>query len=365
MSGILVFRHLGFLFLLSIANLSIHSVEGTNTTTPEPPTPPPQSHFAPGPDVSLDRFYTFDPALLAAPPSFPGDNCTTPPISLVPNGAVTVILPPPISDNCTDSFESLSTRALNVSLPYLLEQIGVPHNRIPALVAKATPIFEAGVKESVCLGGPAGNLSRRGFFDDLADLAEDVGGAIVDVVEDVGEAIVDGVEDVGEAVVDGVTAVGRAFTGGLLGVLTDVSCSFFAAGALPLYLSAAGLFVVQNVGKAHRSTTPDQDFFIFPLHGPISHDDDIRVVYDANFPPTFGGQAGVTMGRNIYVRSRANTIAPSDSGFPLATKLLLHEFAHSKQYRKLGYNLPAFGSQYLFNYCKVSTGVLCYEPTLL
>jgi len=77
-------------------------------------------------------------------------------------------------------------------------------------------------------------------------------------------------------------------------------------------------------------------------------------------PPRFGDTLGVTIGRNIYVRQSADTRFLENAGFPNATHILLHEFTHSKQYQGVGYSLAAFGTQYLFNFCKVSLGYFSY-----
>jgi hypothetical protein len=335
MSGILVLRHLCLLFLLCNANIFIRLVEGHNSTTPEPPLSTPASRFTPGDDVSLDRLFAINTDLLTAPAGVAGGDCTIRTSSLVPNGTFTVVLPPPIPDNNTESFETIHARTLNVSLPYLLEQIGVHPKEIPALVSKGIPLFEAAIKASLC-SDPAGHNVRRGIFGDIVHFVEHAVSTVVSTV-------VHGVEE----------------------VVVDTTCSVFAAGALPGYLTVAALLRVENIAQIPRATTPDQDFFIFPLHGPISHNDGISVFYSAKLPPGFGDTLGVTIGRNIYVRAGLGTIDSSNAGFPSATSILLHEFTHSKQYQALGYSLPAFGSQYLFNFCKVSLGLPYLDPMLI
>lgn len=53
------------------------------------------------------------------------------------------------------------------------------------------------------------------------------------------------------------------------------------------------------------------------------------------------------MGRVIYTRESVSSRIYGDTRFNAATKLLLHEFTHSKQYQALGYNLQLFGLKYL------------------
>lgn len=310
MSSSPVFRQSCLLFLICIAASFVKAYNDH-----QPPVAPP-TNFTPGPDISFDRFFTIDTAQLAAPPGFTGGDCNISPSSLVQNGTVTVILPPTINDNNTDSFEDIHTQTLMVSLPYLFEQIGVQQEEIPKLVERGIPLFAAAVKESLC-PTQSGSLARRSIFGDIADLIKDL----------------------------------------WKGATVDVACSIFAASALPGYLTFAGLLHAQNIRQIPIASTPDQDFFIFPLHGPISHNDRISIFYSANLPPS---TLGLTIGRNIYVRQSADTRFMENGGFPTATRILLHEFTHSKQYQRVGYSLAAFGTQYLFNFCKVSSRYFPY-----
>ena len=77
------------------------------------------------------------------------------------------------------------------------------------------------------------------------------------------------------------------------------------------------------------------------------------IYYDASFVVGFGSSDGVTMGKRIYINKADSSANVGDPGFTDTTKLLLHEFTHSKQYQALGYNTVAFGTKYLFNWCKV------------
>ena len=286
MSSSPFFRQSCLLFLTCIAASKF--VKAYNDH--QPPVAPP-TNFTPGPDISFDRFFTIDTAQLAAPPGFTGlGDCNISPSSLVQNGTVMVILPPTINDNNTDSFEDIHTQTLMVSLLYLFEQIGVQQEEIPKLVERGIPLFAVAVKESLC-PTQSGSLARRSIFDDIAGFIEDVGNAIV---------------------------------GAAKSATVDVGCSIFAASALPGYLTVAGLLHVQNIRQIPIASTPDQDFFIFPLHGPISHNDRISIVYSANLPPGFGdSMLGVTIGRNIYVRQSADTRFMENGGFPNATRNLL------------------------------------------
>jgi hypothetical protein len=280
------------------------------TTTSAPPSDPTPSGVTP------DRILAVHDAWI---PTNISNSTVVPPA--VAN--VSIILPPPVGTNSPD-FTDLSSQAFNKSLPFLLEQLGVDAADIPDLVAEAIPLFNDIVIGSISGGNsssadPSANLRRRGLFSKIGKWVKKVVNKAVNVVED---------------------------------VASDAGCSVFAAGALPGYLVSADLFKVQNVFKIPSPTSSDQDFYIFPLHGPISHNDGIVVYYQANFPPGFGSADGVTMGRNIYLRGAKASVS-TDAAFKSTTKILLHEFTHSKQYQSFGYNLNAFGLKYLFEYCKV------------
>jgi len=312
-----------FIRLFSAFSLLISTCRGNNT-----PAHSPLNYTRPH-DVPLDRLLTVDTSMFAAPANIIGGNCTAPTQSLIRDGSLTVILSPTIHENSTKSFDFIQANAIGGSLPYLFEQLGVKADCIPDLVKRGTPLFKdivnAALSGAQNVSGTT-SLSRRGFLSDIGDFFEDVG-----------EAIVDGVEDL----VDGVGSI-----------LTSGACEVFAASALPGYHASAFGFIILNLLNPPQPTTPDQEFYIHALHGNILQDG-IKFYYRAGFPTGFGDAIGVTMGRNVYIR--ASRIADvSQAGFQYVTETVLHELAHVKQYRSVGYDLSSFGLQYLFNYCKAS-----------
>ena len=62
-------------------------------------------------------------------------------------------------------------------------------------------------------------------------------------------------------------------------VLKDIECTTFSGVTLPGYLFSELEFLVLNLGNG-QATTIDQDFFIYPVHGSLSHDDDVKVFYE-------------------------------------------------------------------------------------
>lgn len=147
----------------------------------------------------------------------------------------------------------------------------------------------------------------------------------------------------------------------IIAVIEHPECAVFSVVTLAGYMVVDVAFAAINgypFNNQGVSTTLDQDYFIKPLHGTVSHADDIRIFYGANFLPKMDAVKGITFGRLIYVRAdssatTANIPLLGDSAFRKDTKNLLHEFQHVQQYRDVGYINSAFGARYLFDYCTV------------
>lgn len=255
---------------------------------------------------------------------------------VLPDKNVTIILPPPVNANNPGKFEDLHKQSLEEALPFLLDQYAIPHDKVKALIDSGVPVLNDALLALLSGGSNSTDLDAR--------LQARIFG-----LEKVVHWVEKAVDEVGDALGDAAKAVKNA----VVNAAQDVGCGIFASSTLPGYLLYADLFRVQNAFSTSYPTSQDQDFYIYPLHGPISHNDNIRVYYRANFPPGFGNAAAVTMGRVIYTRESVSSRTYGDARFNAATKLLLHEFTHSKQYQALGYNLSLFGLKYLFEYCKV------------
>jgi len=136
----------------------------------------------------------------------------------------------------------------------------------------------------------------------------------------------------------------------------DVGCGGFAAGALPGYLVAYGLFHARNSNYQQLST--HQKFLQRSVFSPDILNK-VNIHYSSKFPPGFGSAAATTMGSEIYIRAaKANldfvptwnlTLTPA---FVQQVQLLNHEMGHSKQYAARGWSISSFGYKYLFEYCK-------------
>ena len=238
---------------------------------------------------------------------------------------LSIKLPPPVT-SIDQNISELYINSLQTSLPYLLQQLNVDPARLDALVAEGIPLLQEaffglfssdpGIWTDEVISDPDGprspdpisRLMRRGWFSKLKRWLKEIA--------------------------------------------IDAGCSIVAAAALPVYLIAADAFAVGNLFNGHN-TQQDQDFYLRPVHGSVSHDDDIKVHYNAWFAPGFGSNvAGVTMGREIYLRG-GNAEIWNNPDFMSVTKLLLHEFTHTLQYRDFLYFIPNFGFEYIFYTCKV------------
>ena len=236
--------------------------------------------------------------------------------SVLSEGDLTVLLP---ADNSnSEDFSDLNAYILNQSPPYLLQELGVDSDDIPSLVSEA--ILNALTGDDSEGSAAVSRFMKRSIFSDLGSWISEVISKATNVVQ--------------------VTA-------------TDVGCGIFAAAAVPVFDAGAGLFAVYNAADTGVPTSQDQDFYIFPLYGSISHDDSIVVYYNASFIPGFSNALGVTTGWNIYIRNTASSASATDPGFQATMALLLHEFTHITQYKALGYSLNAFGVRYMWEYCQV------------
>lgn len=86
-------------------------------------------------------------------------------------------------------------------------------------------------------------------------------------------------------------------------IVDVIEYSIFATLTYPGSAFSGASFELLNIACQGVSTAPDQDYFFAPLHGSVSHDDDIKVYYDATFGPGFGDAVAVTFGRSIYMRA--------------------------------------------------------------
>jgi hypothetical protein len=261
-----------------------------------------------------------DGEIIVVDSSWLSDDSTSETTILI-EGDLEVIVPVPIDTDPPPGFDGYGSDIVQQSLPFLLSEFGVDDGEIQALVDEFIPLGRDAIIDAI--SGPGG-VATEGIFGDIFAWAEKVVSKAANIV-----------------------ASGAV----------DVTCGVVAAGGLPLYEAANILFMAQNTGTVSAPTTNDQDFFIFPLHGLISHDDSIEIYYDSSFVVGFGDADGVTMGRRIYTNKPASSASVGDAGFRGTTRLLLHEFTHSKQYQSHNYNTFAFGVQYLFNWCKVGLSI--------
>ncbi len=148
----------------------------------------------------------------------------------------------------------------------------------------------------------------------------------------------------------GFTRIATSIASSVRQLIRDLPCFIFTAAVMPGFVFLDLLVWVLNPGDG-RATTADQDFFINPLFGSLSHNEDVRLHDDAILP--FSGYEGVTFGNHIYVNPRyrwASTAALPllrDLDFRLSTKLVLHELTHVMQYKALNGSHAAFGWAYL------------------
>ena len=101
----------------------------------------------------------------------------------------------------------------------------------------------------------------------------------------------------------------------------------------------------------------------YPVHGDLPSTGPVNIYYHVTRPPGFGGSAGITMNRDIYVVLPpppyfAHTTYKQPeiyNAFYSVTRLLIHELQHVKQYHDYSYNLFTFAHAYLYEVCKAGS----------
>jgi hypothetical protein len=121
--------------------------------------------------------------------------------------------------------------------------------------------------------------------------------------------------------------------------------------AAPIFIGGAYLFEAVNSNHLGVPTSDDQDFYVFGIHGSLSHVENIGVYYNASFPwPIPAGRSAITWGKDIYVKTYGSESRDRMSvNFEYITRLMLYELTHVKQFKSLGYITPAFGREILIS----------------
>lgn len=134
-------------------------------------------------------------------------------------------------------------------------------------------------------------------------------------------------------------------------------CDAFAAAAVPIH-SVVGDTVYFANPREGNATTQEQDYFLQPAYGRISHRDDILIHYNSKFPAFWGTNPTTNIDRNVYVRS-SETCAKYSAGyaaFEAQIKDLLAQFGQLKQWAvpDVDYVDTVYDIRYLKAYCVVN-----------
>jgi hypothetical protein len=266
-----------------------------------------------------------DGQIVTLDPSWFSDSTTDSTNILIDGSDLNIIVPVGFSVDPPPAFPDYNTEVTQQSLPSLLELFGVDESEISALVEEAIPIFnEALAALFVHQSKNTAQFGALDVFPDMVTWVKKVISKAANVVQDNAVSIV---------------------------------CAVFGAALEPGFEAVAILFLMLNVLKTSGPTVNDQDFYLFPVYGTISHADGIVINYDAAYPPffeSFGSVDAITLHNIIYTKSLASSASYTDPQFSAATRILIHEFTHITQYKALGYFGSGFGTKYLYQFCKVS-----------
>lgn len=134
-------------------------------------------------------------------------------------------------------------------------------------------------------------------------------------------------------------------------------CDAFAAAAVPIN-SVVGDTLYFGNPREGNATTHEQDYFLQPAYGPISHRDDIVIHYNSKFPAFWEANPTTNVDRNVYVRSKEACYRSSGLGaFEAQIKDLLSQFAQLKQWAEpdIDYVDTVYQIRYLKAYCLVNS----------
>ncbi len=134
-------------------------------------------------------------------------------------------------------------------------------------------------------------------------------------------------------------------------------CDFFATAAVAI-LSVVGDTVYFANPPEGTPTTRDQDYFLQPAYGPLSHRDDIVIHYNSKFPAFWDQTPTTNIDRNVYLRTSQSCSKNSSPDFEAQMRLLLLQFVQLKQWSEVDYVDTVFQIRYLNEYCKVSPSIL-------
>lgn len=283
------------------------------------------------PDPECNHHPVHPPHPATPTPTPPGQSSYTVNDPQIPRSPITVKLNvPPVIDG--ENWNSVLFDNLKTNLPSVLQQYGVDAALIHTLLDEGVEVlFEAVIAfsggqsfDEVDIGddGPGG-IARRSLFGKFIKWIAKV---VVGIVKTAAE------------------------------VLQDIECGIFVNTVLPGYILADLGFKSLN-GNTGVPTTADQDYFLSPIYGSISHDDDIQIHYGATFASGYLDRDSVTFGKRVYIKaaapkSTASTPLLQDKAFQDATKVLLSEFAYVRKQAEKGYLSPVYGVSYLFDFCK-------------
>lgn len=137
-------------------------------------------------------------------------------------------------------------------------------------------------------------------------------------------------------------------------------CDAFAAAAVSINSVVGDTVYFANPPEGN-TTTQEQDYFLQPAYGSISHRDNIVIHYNSKFPAFWGTTPTTNIDRNVYVRS-SKTCAKYGTGqaaFEAQIKDLLAQFGQLKQWAvpDVDYIDTVYQIRYLKAYCLVNAAI--------
>lgn len=229
--------------------------------------------------------------------------------------------------------------AIDFAMPRILEQLEVAPEDITPVVEEASPILTEALMHLLGQSDMPdrdenntvsnGTLTKRKWSCCKGISIKKVVDTVKDVVNVLPEAVKEGT--------------------------ADTACKVTAATTLGGYLAVYSQVKAQNPGPG-ISVTDSHMYFLFQLYGYFPLTAGLRLHFNTRkFLGFIGAYDAITFGRDMYIVDDYRLSpkpGPEDINFQTTMSTIIHEIRHCQQYRSLGWFIPAFGSKYLYQYCR-------------
>ncbi|KAL8792924.1 MAG: hypothetical protein Q9195_004501 [Heterodermia aff. obscurata] len=156
-------------------------------------------------------------------------------------------------------------------------------------------------------------------------------------------------------VVDTVTDVVKAIPEAVVDRFSEASYTVTAASTVGGYLATFSQVKLQNPGLG-IPVSESHMYFLFQLYGYFPLTAGLKLHFNTRkFLGFISSYDAITFARDIFVVADTK-LSPkqgrSDFEFQSMVTTIIHEIRHCQQYRSVGWSVPAFGTKYMYQWCR-------------